>query len=267
MLCVLILAVAVIFLTTPDVDKLKGCLVTQMYKVNLCDSNPGFVQLSQVSPYIIGAVIMSEDASFYFHEGVDVTEIKESFMKNLMAGKFVRGGSTITQQLAKNVFLSGEKSVIRKLQEIYLAFEMERLFTKKRILTLYLNVVEFGPNIFGINKATWHYFNKPPSDVSPEEAAFLAFLLPNPKKYSQSFSKHQMTPFADKSVRKILHKMLAGHKISESEYVIARGRVASMFGGTSAELESAARLGPGEDADEEEKDFKFESEIDSDTAQ
>jgi monofunctional glycosyltransferase len=260
--CILVLGFCYLFFKTPDVEKLKDCLVTEMYKVRLCDEDPNFVKLEQVSPYITGAIIMSEDASFMYHDGVDVTEIKESFFKNLAVGKFARGGSTITQQLAKNVFLNGEKSISRKLQEIYLAFELEKIFTKKRILTLYLNVVEFAPDTFGIKKATHYYFNKEPAEVLPEEAAFLAFLLPNPKKYSQSFTKHQMTPFASKSVKTILHKMLRGHKISEDEYTSSLTRVSALFGGTEVDLNKILDQGTSDDENSSgDDDFKFENDL------
>lgn len=258
-----------IYFSLPDVQKLRGCITTKMYKVRLCDKEPGFVPYDHISPFITGAVIMSEDASFFSHDGIDVEEIKQSFLTNLMQGRIARGGSTITQQLAKNVFLTPEKSIVRKLEEIYLAFKIEELLTKKRILTLYLNVVEFGPNIFGVRQACYYYFKKAPSQLYPEEAAFLAFLLPNPKKYSQSFIKKQMTPFADASVKKILHKMFLGRKISDNEYIIARGRVVTLFGGNASAMEAMPRSDADEQEieispeDENKPDFKFESEVES----
>jgi monofunctional biosynthetic peptidoglycan transglycosylase len=225
------------FIRLPNVEVLKTCMTTTMYKVHLCDKDPDFAHLEAISPFAISAILVSEDASFFDHDGIDTAEIKESFIKNMHEGRFARGGSTITQQLAKNVFLNSEKSLLRKAEEIYLAFQLEKLFTKKRILTLYLNVVEFGPDIFGIKKAARYYFNKEPSEISPEEGAFLAFLLPNPKKYSQSHKQKQLTEFASKSIQTILHKMLISRKINDEEYRVAKQKASHLFGGrTSADL-------------------------------
>lgn len=224
-LALLVIGLASVFLSLPDARTLKGCLTTELYHVYLCETEPSYTEYAQISPYIIGAVIMSEDASFYSHQGVDFYEMKQSMKTDLNEGRFARGASTITQQLAKNVFLSKNKNLLRKLEEIYLAFQIEKYYTKAKILTLYLNVVEFGDHIYGVKAAAEHYFNKPPSEVLPEEAAFLAFLLPNPKKYSQSFQKKKLTPFAGKTLRTILHKMLLGHKITEEEYAEAIARV------------------------------------------
>ena len=221
-----VIAMAWFFLLLPDVRILRGCLTTNMFHVHLCEKDSSFTPIDQISPYILGAVIMSEDASFYSHGGVDVEEMKESAIKDMNEGKFARGGSTITQQLAKNVFLSGSKNILRKLEEIYLAFQIEKYFSKTKILTLYLNVVQFAPDVYGVKAACQHYFKRPPNEVTPEQAAFLAFLLPNPEKYSQSFTRRQLTPFADKMVRTILHKMFLGHKINESEYQESDARVA-----------------------------------------
>ncbi|MCX7771147.1 MAG: monofunctional biosynthetic peptidoglycan transglycosylase, partial [Proteobacteria bacterium] len=146
--------------------------------------NPRYVSWKNISPYIKWAVILSEDAKFYKHSGVDYDAIKEAFKKNLEMGKYVRGGSTITQQLAKNLFLSREKTIIRKLKELIIAYLLETTLTKTRILELYLNVVEFGPMVYGVNHACWFYFGKSPIEVSPMESAILAGLLPGPKIYN-----------------------------------------------------------------------------------
>jgi monofunctional glycosyltransferase len=214
-----------LLLSLPDPNKIKGCMTAEMHKVYLCDSSPNFAPFERISPYVIGAVIMSEDAAFFSHQGLDYDEIKESIKKDLSEYRFARGASTITQQLAKNVFLKSEKSVVRKLSEVYLALQIEKILSKRRILTLYLNVVEFGPNIYGIKQASRHYFKREPDELTPEQAAFLAFLLPNPKKYRQSFDKKQLTPFANKMVRTILRKMQLGRKITPEEYEAAVARV------------------------------------------
>ena len=210
-----------LLLTLPDVGRLEGCLETSMYHVKLCPGTEGYAKLKDISPYVIHAVIASEDGSFYTHKGFDWHEMKESMTANLTSGGFRRGGSTLTQQLAKNVFLSQEKSLWRKLKEAYLASAIERRFDKNVILEKYLNVVEFGPELYGVKAAAKHYFHKAPADLHPLEAAWLAFLLPNPKNYSRSFAKGQLTPFSRKQVKIILNRMRSYGKLTPEGYETA----------------------------------------------
>jgi len=128
------------------------------------------------------AVIVAEDANFYRHEGIDVTAIKNAIKYDLEKKRFARGASTITQQAAKNLFLSREKTVTRKIEEIYLAKRMEQELTKGRILELYLNIAELGPMVYGIGHGARYYFDRPASALTPRECAFLAAMLPGPQK-------------------------------------------------------------------------------------
>jgi len=128
------------------------------------------------------AVIVAEDANFYRHEGIDVPAIRDAIRYDLEKKRFARGASTITQQAAKNLFLSREKTVTRKLEEIYLAKRMEQELTKGRILELYLNIVELGPMVYGIGHGARYYFNKPASTLTVRECSFLAAMLPGPQK-------------------------------------------------------------------------------------
>jgi len=141
-----------------------------------------WVPYERISPNLRRAVIVSEDSAFYEHEGVDVEELKKSFETNLEKGKLARGGSTITQQLAKNLYLSPSKNPWRKVKELLITRALERELTKKRILEIYLNVVEFGERVYGAEAASRYYFRKPASALSPSEAALLAGSLPNPRK-------------------------------------------------------------------------------------
>jgi monofunctional biosynthetic peptidoglycan transglycosylase len=127
------------------------------------------------------AVILAEDSNFYKHEGFDVKAIKNAIKYDLEKKSLKRGASTITQQTAKNLFLSREKSITRKLKEIYLAYRMEQELTKGRIIELYLNVVELGPMVYGIGHGAQYYFGKPASSLTPRECAFLAAMLPGPR--------------------------------------------------------------------------------------
>jgi monofunctional biosynthetic peptidoglycan transglycosylase len=127
------------------------------------------------------AVILAEDENFYRHEGFDVKAIKNAIKYDLEKKSLKRGASTITQQTAKNLFLSREKTVTRKVKEVYLAWRMEQELTKGRIIELYLNVVELGPMVYGIGHGSRYYFGNPASALTPRECAFLAAMLPGPR--------------------------------------------------------------------------------------
>ena len=144
--------------------------------------NPWWTPSDSIPSEMEWAVIVAEDANFYRHEGIDVKAIKSAIKYDLEKKRFARGASTITQQTAKNLFLSREKSVTRKIEEIYLAKRMEQELTKGRILELYLNIVELGPMVYGIGHGARYYFDKPASSLTPRECAFLAAMLPGPQK-------------------------------------------------------------------------------------
>lgn len=134
-----------------------------------------------VSEHLKKAVILSEDAAFFSHRGVDLFELKEAIREDWEKGQFKRGASTITMQLARNLYLNPDKNPLRKLMEIVISWQLEQALSKKRIFELYLNVVEWGDGIYGIEAASRHYFSKPSSDLDPSEAATLAALLPSPR--------------------------------------------------------------------------------------
>jgi monofunctional glycosyltransferase len=142
-----------------------------------------WVPLSRISPYLVKAVLIGEDDKFWKHEGFDYEAIQKAVEKNLQQGKYKFGGSTITQQLAKNLYLSPEKSLWRKMRETVITWQLERTLSKKRILELYLNVAEWGDGFFGAEAAARHYFGKRAADLTGLEAARLAAVLPNPRKY------------------------------------------------------------------------------------
>jgi len=143
-----------------------------------------WVSLPKISPYLVKAVLIAEDDKFWKHEGFDYEAIQKAIEKDLKAKKYKFGGSTITQQLARNLYLSPEKSMIRKISEAAITWRMEKTLSKRRILELYLNVVEWGDGIFGVEAASLHYYGKPSSELTPEHAARLASVLPNPRKYN-----------------------------------------------------------------------------------
>ena len=140
--------------------------------------------MSRISPYLIKAVIIAEDDKFWKHEGFDFEAIQKAVEKDLKARKFKAGGSTISQQLAKNLYLTPSKNPLRKIKEAILTWRIERTLSKKRIIELYLNVVEWGEGIFGVEAASRYYYGKSAATLGPEEAARLAAVLPNPRKFN-----------------------------------------------------------------------------------
>ncbi|HYB52738.1 MAG TPA: monofunctional biosynthetic peptidoglycan transglycosylase [Thermoanaerobaculia bacterium] len=141
------------------------------------------VPLSRIAPSVARAVVAAEDARFWQHEGVDWRAVREAFRSDWRRGKLGHGGSTITQQLAKNLYLSPARTPWRKLREWAIARRLERALSKQRILELYLNVVEFGRRTYGVEAAARRYFGKPAAELSEADAATLAAIIPSPRLY------------------------------------------------------------------------------------
>lgn len=143
-----------------------------------------WVPLKRISPYLVKAIIIAEDDKFWQHGGFDYEAMQQALKKDLKAKTFKAGGSTITQQLAKNLYLTPSRNPLRKIREAILAWRMEKALSKRRIMELYLNYAEWGDGIFGIEAAARHYYRKGASSLGPEEAARLATVLPNPLRYN-----------------------------------------------------------------------------------
>ena len=139
-----------------------------------------WVAFDSIPTILKQAVRVAEDASFYEHEGIDYDELGKAIQKDIEQGKFARGASTITQQLAKNLFLSTTKSLRRKLEEYFIARRLETELSKNRIFDLYLNVIEFGPGVFGVEAAARQYFGKSVGQLSLEEVVRLTAVIPKP---------------------------------------------------------------------------------------
>ena len=165
-----------------------------------------WVPLSRVSPHLRRAVVIAEDASFFTHEGFDWEGMKDAALYDLEKGALKRGGSTITQQLAKNLYLSSERSVFRKAQEALITRSLEHQLTKERILELYLNVAEWGTGIYGAEAAARHHFRKPAYDLTEDEAAWLAAILPSPRRYDPL----RKTTALVRRYERVLHRMNQG---------------------------------------------------------
>ena len=144
-----------------------------------------WVPYGRISNNLKRAVVASEDANFTEHDGVDWVALEKAYARNNRRHKVVGGGSTITQQLAKNLFLSGSRNYLRKGQELVIAYMLETVMSKERILEVYLNVVEFGRGVFGAEAAARHYFRTAAANLNPSQAAKLAVMLPNPRYYDR----------------------------------------------------------------------------------
>jgi monofunctional glycosyltransferase len=178
-------------LTLPDVSWLQGTnpASTSLIRLRLAQTGTNhdaasvridWIAFDRIPALFKKCVLVSEDASFYEHKGFDFVEMKASLERDIKEGRLARGGSTITQQLAKNLYLSAEKSWLRKIREALIARRLERHLTKNRIFHLYLNVIEFGPRVFGVQAAAEHWFGKDAGALTLEEMVRLAAIIPRP---------------------------------------------------------------------------------------
>ena len=166
-----------------------------------------WVPYERISAHLKRAVVAAEDAKFLDHEGFDWEAIHEAMLKNERRGKVVAGASTITQQLAKNLFLSSQRSYARKAQEASITWMMEQTMSKRRILELYLNFAEWGDGVFGAEAAARHHFGSSAAQISAEQAAWLAAVLPSPRRYDRG----RTTPYIAERSETILARMGGVH--------------------------------------------------------
>lgn len=157
-----------------------------------------WVSLSQISPFVVKAVIVAEDDKFWKHEGFDFEAMQKALEKDIQKGKFKVGGSTISQQLAKNLYLSPSKNPIRKIKEAILTWRIENHLSKKRIIEIYLNVAEWGDGVFGIEMAARTHYGKSAAALNAQEAARLAAVLPNPRKFSPTGTSRYVSGRAER---------------------------------------------------------------------
>lgn len=227
----LLLAVYIVYLLSPFIGSMYSISkIPQTYfEVKVKDSKatykqvttmPGdWVPLNKISKRLRGAIISSEDGKFYTHPGYDIEELQDAINDGVVKRKKkVRGASTITQQLIKNLYFQTDRSLWRKTKEMALTLWIEDKVGKDKILETYLNVIEYGDNLYGIKDAAKYYFKKDPANLNARESAFLAMLLPSPKRYAQSFRKRELTAFATRIINSILLKMQQGGYIGTEEY-------------------------------------------------
>lgn len=198
-----------------------------------------WVPFSRVSPYMAKAVIIAEDDKFWSHEGFDFEAMQKAVEKDLKAGKFKAGGSTISQQLAKNLYLTPKKSPLRKIKEAIIAWKIERTLSKRRILELYLNVVEWGEGIYGIEAASRHHFGKSASELTAMEAARLATVLPNPRRLDASGEQKYVAKRAE-----IIYTIMVRRGIVMPEYEEVTAGGTDGVGPVSTSVDGAVPAGP-----------------------
>jgi len=180
--------------------------------------NPDFVPYEEISPYLVGSIMTTEDNGFFKHRGWVSSEFKSALRRNLQRGGFRLGASSITMQMTKNVLLTREKTLSRKLQELFLVWYIEQNLSKERILELYFNAIEFGPRIYGIGAATRHYFGKKPSELTPLEAAWFSSILPSPKRRYVQYCHGAPLPQWDKYLHRIMAKTHERGRLTDDEY-------------------------------------------------
>ncbi len=212
------------FYTLYSISNIQG----SYFKIDVIDNHPIYtrvntpplhwVSLPKISKRLQHAIVTSEDGIFYLHPGYDLEQLRNAINESFVLKKKMRGASTITQQLVKNLYLSQDKKFGRKISELIFAIALEKNCDKQKILEIYLNIIEYGKGLYGIEKASQYYFNKMPSQLNSRESAFLAMLLPSPVKYSKSFKNKSLTPFARRMINSILLKMRQSGYISEEEY-------------------------------------------------
>jgi hypothetical protein len=185
-------------------------------------SNPNYTPLDDISPYLQKCVLTSEDPSFFNHRGFINEAFKQSIAKNIKTKKFSRGASTISMQLIKNVFLTRQKTLSRKLEEILLVYILENnhIASKERMLEVYFNIIEWGPNIYGIGEASHFYFQKRPADLTLKECMFLATIIPKPKGFMYRFdSENKLKAFANQQNSFLTRLMLRRNLINANDTI------------------------------------------------
>lgn len=204
--------------------------------IPLTVDNPYYTPMDQISPFLRKAVLTSEDPSFFSHRGFINEAFKQSIIKNIKTKKFSRGASTISMQLVKNVFLTREKTLSRKLEEILLVYILEnnRIAGKERMLEVYFNIIEWGPDVYGIGEAASYYFQKSPSQLTLDECLYLASIIPRPKGFMWQFNDEgKLKPFAVKHndyMKKLMLRrglITAEDTISQSGQIDVTGRARS----------------------------------------
>lgn len=222
----------------PAISRLRGDFVFRpedgsgpQRPIDVSLASPDFIALHDIPPLFVRTLLLAEDAGFYGHRGIDLRELPSALLTNWSRGGAARGASTITQQLAKNLFLSRDKEVGRKLQELAITFLLESALGKDRILEIYLNIIEWGPGLRGLRPAARHYFDSEPQALTPTQMAFLVAIIPGPIKYQSSFARGTPGPGLRLLIDNLLTKLRSVEAIGEEEYQQALSEPIVVAGG------------------------------------
>ncbi len=222
----------------PAIARLRGDFIFNSVEgagphrpIDVSPASPDFIALRDVPPLFVRTLLLAEDAGFYGHRGIDLRELPTALLTNWSRGSAARGASTITQQLAKNLFLSRDKQLGRKLEELAITFLLESALGKNRILEIYLNIIEWGPDLRGLRPAAHSYFGREPQALTPAEMAFLVVIIPGPIKYQSSFAHGTPGPGLRLLIDELLGKLRSVDAIGEEEYRRALGEPVVVAGG------------------------------------
>jgi monofunctional biosynthetic peptidoglycan transglycosylase len=209
----------------PGIARLRGDFIFSSAEgagprrpIDVSYASPDFIALRDIPPLFVRTLLLAEDAGFYGHRGIDLRELPTALLTNWSRGSAARGASTITQQLAKNLFLSRDKQLGRKLEELAITFLLESALGKNRILEIYLNIIEWGPDLRGLRPAALAYFAREPQALTPAEMAFLVAIIPGPIKYQSSFAHGSPGPGLRALIDALLGKLHSVDAIGEEEY-------------------------------------------------
>ncbi len=212
----------------PAIERLRGDFAHEIRSarygprtLEVSARSPDFIAIDEVPPLFVRTLLLGEDSGFFGHSGLDLGEVPAALLTNWARGGAIRGASTISQQLAKNLFLSRDKQMGRKLQELSLALLLEARLGKQRILEIYLNVIEWGPDLYGLRPAARRYFDKEPRELRPSQMALLVALIPGPVKYQRSLASGTPSPGFRPLVNGLLAKLRSVDALTEEEYQAA----------------------------------------------
>jgi len=221
----LVLVAVVYFYTLPPIETMSFETLKTLAKTHVRDELKDkkkqykWVPLAKVNRDYLYTIVMAEDSNFFQHNGINYDALLNSLAENIKKKEFAYGASTITQQVAKNIFLSKEKTLLRKLREYSITKALEKHFSKNQILEIYLNIVELGNDIYGVRAASWNHFGKYPSQINAGEGALIALLLPSPRRYAYSiFQNRHLSPSNEKKYIRILKDMRYHEFISPEQY-------------------------------------------------
>lgn len=216
---------ALFFLVLPDTSKLTaGFKMTRSaangkeFSFEVGPLNKSYVYLQDISRYVRAAVLALEDAKFYEHQGLDIEEMGHAIESSWTRGRRLRGASTITQQLAKNLYLTHERSFKRKVLEAFITLKLETTLSKNKILELYLNSIEWGRGLIGIKQAAFYYFKKRPKDLSLKESVFLAAIIPNPSRFGRLQADQTPKRFVRRQMARALQSLFDQDLITLDQY-------------------------------------------------